>query len=163
MRGRGDAPIRFPAAPGLWWSRKAYYMARQTASPTTLAPRLIRREAAAAYCGLSVQGFGRWVRLGRLPGPIPGTARWDLKAIDIALELRERHLGHCPITTGRMDGETYACCSRGFIRSDIASPPARSRPTMTHGAAAQGSTSSPGRPNLCVSIPSARDYDGADR
>lgn len=61
-------------------------MGRQTASPATLAPRLICREVAAAYCGLSVQGFGRWVRLGRLPGPIPGTARWDLKAIDIALD-----------------------------------------------------------------------------
>jgi hypothetical protein len=51
-----------------------------------IAPRLLTREQAAAYCGLSVQGFGRWVRLGRLPDPIPGTARWDLKAIDIALD-----------------------------------------------------------------------------
>ena len=61
-------------------------MVRQTALPPTLTPRLISRGAAAAYCGLSVQGFGRWVQLGRLPGPIPGTARWDLKAIDIALD-----------------------------------------------------------------------------
>jgi hypothetical protein len=52
-----------------------------------IAPRLLTREQAAAYCGLSIQGFGRWVRLGRLPGPIPGTSRWDVKAIDLALDL----------------------------------------------------------------------------
>ncbi len=36
-----------------------------------IAPRLLTREQAAAYCGLSVQGFGRWVRLGRLPARSP--------------------------------------------------------------------------------------------
>jgi hypothetical protein len=51
-----------------------------------IAPRLLTREQAAAYCGLSVTGFGGWVKSGRLPGPIPRTARWDLKAIDIALD-----------------------------------------------------------------------------
>ena len=49
-------------------------------------PRLLTREQAAAYCGLSVNGFSEWVKAGRLPGPIPRTARWDLKAIDIALD-----------------------------------------------------------------------------
>jgi hypothetical protein len=49
-------------------------------------PRLLTREQAAAYCGLSVNGFSEWVKSGRLPGPIPSTARWDLKAIDIALD-----------------------------------------------------------------------------
>jgi len=34
----------------------------------------------------AAKGFGRWVRLGRLPDPIPGTARWDLKMINIALD-----------------------------------------------------------------------------
>jgi predicted DNA-binding transcriptional regulator AlpA len=51
-----------------------------------IAPRLLTREQAAAYCGLSVTGFSEWVKSGRLPGPIPRTARWDLKAIDIALD-----------------------------------------------------------------------------
>jgi predicted DNA-binding transcriptional regulator AlpA len=51
-----------------------------------IAPRLLTREQAAAYCGLSVNGFSEWVKSGRLPGPIPRTARWDLKAIDIALD-----------------------------------------------------------------------------
>lgn len=49
-------------------------------------PRMLTREQAAAYCGLSVRGFSRWVRQGLLPAAIPGTARWDLKAIDIALD-----------------------------------------------------------------------------
>ena len=52
-----------------------------------IAPRLLTREQAAAYCGLSVHGFSEWVRTGRLPGPIRGTIRWDRKAIDAALDL----------------------------------------------------------------------------
>jgi predicted DNA-binding transcriptional regulator AlpA len=51
-----------------------------------LEPRLVTRAEAAAYCGLSCQGFSRWVKNGRLPGPIAGTARWDLRAIDAALD-----------------------------------------------------------------------------
>jgi predicted DNA-binding transcriptional regulator AlpA len=52
-----------------------------------IAPRLLNRNQAAAYCCLSVQGFDRWVRVGRLPAPIGGTTRWDLKAVDAALDL----------------------------------------------------------------------------
>jgi hypothetical protein len=48
--------------------------------------RLLTREEAAAYCRLSPQGFSRWVKMGRMPGPIAGTARWDLRAIDTALD-----------------------------------------------------------------------------
>lgn len=48
--------------------------------------RLITRNEAAAYCRLSSQGFSRWIKRGYLPGPIAGTARWDLKAIDAALD-----------------------------------------------------------------------------
>ena len=48
--------------------------------------RLLTREEAAAYCRLSTQGFSQWVKMGRLPGPIAGTARWDLRAIDAALD-----------------------------------------------------------------------------
>lgn len=49
-------------------------------------PRLLSREQAAAYCGLSLQAFSRWTKVGRLPPPLTGTARWDLKAIDRALD-----------------------------------------------------------------------------
>ena len=48
--------------------------------------RLLTREEAAASCRLSTQGFSQWVKKGRLPGPLPGTARWDLRAIDAALD-----------------------------------------------------------------------------
>ncbi len=48
--------------------------------------RLLTREEAAAYCRLSTQGFSQWVKKGRLPRPLPGTARWDLRAIDAALD-----------------------------------------------------------------------------
>ena len=58
-----------------------------TKSELEISPRLLSRHQAAAYCCLSVQGFDRWVRLGRLPAPISGTTRWDLKAIDAALDL----------------------------------------------------------------------------
>lgn len=51
-----------------------------------IAPRVLTREQAAAYCGLSVRGFSEWIKTGRLPGPIRGTIRWDKKAIDAALD-----------------------------------------------------------------------------
>ena len=51
-----------------------------------LPPRGLTRDAAAAYCGLSPQGFDDWVKRGVVPGPIPGTQRWDRKAIDLALD-----------------------------------------------------------------------------
>jgi len=44
------------------------------------------RAQAAAYCQLTPQGFDRWVRQSLLPGPIPGTRRWDRRAIDRALD-----------------------------------------------------------------------------
>src|SRR5258707_15886748 len=49
-------------------------------------PRLLSRSQAAAYCNVSPGTFSNWVRLGRLPSPLPGTTRWDLKAIDFALD-----------------------------------------------------------------------------
>jgi predicted DNA-binding transcriptional regulator AlpA len=48
--------------------------------------RLLTREQAAFYCGVSVGAFSRWVKTGRLPPAIAGTSRWDLKAIDLALD-----------------------------------------------------------------------------
>ncbi len=49
-------------------------------------PRGLTREDAAAYCGLATDGFDEWVKRGIVPGPIPGTLRWDRKAIDLALD-----------------------------------------------------------------------------
>jgi hypothetical protein len=49
-------------------------------------PRLVSRAQAARYCSLSASTFSSWVRSGKLPPPLPGTSRWDLKAIDFALD-----------------------------------------------------------------------------
>ena len=59
------------------------------ASRTVIAPvqpRGLTREDAASYCGLTPKGFDEWVKRGLVPGPIPGTQRWDRKAIDLALD-----------------------------------------------------------------------------
>ena len=39
-----------------------------------------------AFRGMSQEGFDQWVKRGLVPGPIPGTQRWDRKAIDAALD-----------------------------------------------------------------------------
>lgn len=49
-------------------------------------PRLLTKDAAAEYCSLTPSGFTSWVKEGRLPRSIPGTHRWDRKAIDVALD-----------------------------------------------------------------------------
>lgn len=56
--------------------------------PATIAPRCLSREEAAAYCGVSPQAFDQWRKHGLIPGPLPGTRRWDRKAIDQALDYR---------------------------------------------------------------------------
>lgn len=52
-----------------------------------LPPRLLSRQQAAAYCGLSARSFSDWVAKGRMPQPLPQTSRWDLRAIDSAIDL----------------------------------------------------------------------------
>jgi len=59
---------------------------RSAFADVRIAPRLLTREQAAAYCGLSTRGFSEWVRAGKMPGPILGTARWDRCAIDAVLD-----------------------------------------------------------------------------
>jgi hypothetical protein len=59
---------------------------RSRAALAPLQPRGLAREDAAAYCGLTPEGFDEWVKRGIVPGPIPGTQRWDRKAIDLALD-----------------------------------------------------------------------------
>jgi predicted DNA-binding transcriptional regulator AlpA len=50
-------------------------------------PRLLSREQAAAYCGISPTLFDALVKTGTLPGPIEWGARrlWDRKAVDQVL------------------------------------------------------------------------------
>lgn len=53
---------------------------------TGITPRLLSRDDAAAYCGVTVSTFDEWRRAEWIPGPMPGTKRWDRKALDIALD-----------------------------------------------------------------------------
>jgi hypothetical protein len=65
--------------------RQSSLVARR-ADISSLEPRGLTRRDAAAYCGLSSEGFNAWVKRGIVPGPIPGTQRWDRRAIDLALD-----------------------------------------------------------------------------
>lgn len=64
-------------------------------APQSVAPRVMTKAEAAAYCRLTPSGFTEWVAKKRLPGPIPGTRRWDKAAIDAALD-RLSGLGGSP-------------------------------------------------------------------
>jgi hypothetical protein len=60
-----------------------------TTLPLGMLPRGLTREQAAEYCGCdSLAAFDDWVRRSIVPKAIPGTARWDRKAIDRALDRR---------------------------------------------------------------------------
>jgi hypothetical protein len=49
--------------------------------------RGMTKKEAADYCGCeSLAAFDRWRRMGIVPDAIPGTNRWDRKAIDAALD-----------------------------------------------------------------------------
>jgi predicted DNA-binding transcriptional regulator AlpA len=64
-------------------------MPRQGALPPTLAPRLIGRDAAAAYVCVSPTLFDAMVRDGRMPSPRQLSGRrvaWDVRALDAAID-----------------------------------------------------------------------------
>ena len=64
-------------------------MARPFALPPTLAPRLINREAAAAYVNVSPNTFDEMVKIGKMPSPKRLTARrfgYDVRALDLAVD-----------------------------------------------------------------------------
>lgn len=49
-------------------------------------PRLMSGTDTAAYCGITLATLATWVAAGQLPKPLPGTRRWDRKAVDAALD-----------------------------------------------------------------------------
>ena len=64
-------------------------MARQLALPPTLAPRLVGRNAAAAYVSVAPNTFDTMVREGRMPKPrvlSPGRKAWDIRLLDEAID-----------------------------------------------------------------------------
>jgi predicted DNA-binding transcriptional regulator AlpA len=64
-------------------------MARQSALPANLQPRLINREAAAAYVSVSPTTFDQMVKDGTMPQPkiIHGRRLgWDVRELDAAID-----------------------------------------------------------------------------
>jgi predicted DNA-binding transcriptional regulator AlpA len=64
-------------------------MTRQVALPPTLAPRLISRDAAAAYVCVSPNTFDAMVKDGRMPHPKRLSDKriaWDVRALDVAVD-----------------------------------------------------------------------------
>lgn len=49
-------------------------------------PRLIGRKEAAAYLGIAASTFSMWVATHKMPPTVPGTRKWDKKAIDAKLD-----------------------------------------------------------------------------
>ncbi len=53
-----------------------------TKLPLGITPRGLTREQAAEYCGCEIlDAFDNSVRREIVPGPIPGTKRWDRRAV----------------------------------------------------------------------------------
>lgn len=48
--------------------------------------RLLSGAEAAAYYGVKPATFSQWVAAGRAPKPLPGTHRWDRRALDLFLD-----------------------------------------------------------------------------
>jgi predicted DNA-binding transcriptional regulator AlpA len=64
-------------------------MGQQSALPGTLAPRLIKREAAAAYISVSPTTFDQMVKDGLMPVPKRLTGRrlaWDVRELDASVD-----------------------------------------------------------------------------
>lgn len=49
-------------------------------------PRLLGRKEAAAYCGIAESTFSMWVSNHKIPPAVPGTRKWDKRAIDAKLD-----------------------------------------------------------------------------
>lgn len=65
-------------------------MARQAALPPTLPPRLIGRDAAAAYISVSPNTFDKMIEDKRMPRPrvlVDRRLAWDVRELDAAVDL----------------------------------------------------------------------------
>jgi excisionase family DNA binding protein len=74
-------------------------MPRQAALPLTLPPRLVSRDAAAAYVCVSPNTFDEMVKDGRMPRPrvLGGKRRaWDVRALDAAVDALPIHCDGSP-------------------------------------------------------------------
>jgi predicted DNA-binding transcriptional regulator AlpA len=78
-------------------------MAHQKALPPALAPRLISREAAAAYVNVSPTTFDAMVKAGTMPKPRRLSGRrkaWDVRTLDAAVD-------DLPVENSDNDNDTW--------------------------------------------------------
>ena len=83
LNGEDAVPIR-PVR-----TRRPAGIARQAALPPMLPPRLIHRDAAAAYAGISPNHFDRLIVEGLMPAPRRLSERrlaWDVRQLDAAID-----------------------------------------------------------------------------
>ncbi|PCD66843.1 hypothetical protein [Rhizobium phaseoli] len=52
----------------------------------TIPPRLVGRKEAALYLAIAESTFSLWVATHKMPPCIPGTRKWDKRAIDAKLD-----------------------------------------------------------------------------
>jgi predicted DNA-binding transcriptional regulator AlpA len=88
VEGVSGAPRPAPVARPIR-AAKVCIVARQTAFPPTLPPRLVPREVAAAYLSISANTFDEMVKDGTMPRPkqLRGNRiAWDVRALDGAVD-----------------------------------------------------------------------------
>ena len=61
-------------------------------------PRLLARNQAAMYLGVSLSTFSAWVKAGYLPPPVFNSKQWDRRGIDAWLD-RESGIASNPVET----------------------------------------------------------------
>lgn len=52
----------------------------------SLTQRLVGKKIAAKHCGVCIKTYDNWVSKGLVPSSLPHTNRYDLKALDLALD-----------------------------------------------------------------------------
>ena len=72
-------------------------------------PRLLKPKDVAEYLSISTRTLSRWVRDGKIPGPVPDTGRYDRVAIDKKLDsLQHGELLESPLQRWRKERENTA-------------------------------------------------------
>lgn len=90
-------------------------------------PRCVPLNEAAAHFGLTPSGFRHWVAIGRFPGALSKTRRWDRRAIDVALD---RLSGPSASGTLKLEENDFDRCKRAYdAREATAKDPSLRRPS----------------------------------
>lgn len=86
-------------------------------------PRLIGRKKAAAHCDIAESTFSMWVATGKMPPAIPGTRKWDKRAIDAKLD-------EVSGLTPEKNEDPYKKWERGYREKQAARAPFKPRLTL---------------------------------